>query len=806
MYSPNIQIFTDHVSKHSAQINNCDRDGLTPLYHHAQKGHVSHIQVLLTQKNLDINHADDEGRTAIYIASVNVEDTRMTTKCLEHDKYQQHKIDMKSSRHFKIVNLLLDAGALDTIYSAAARGDVVALKNIVDICRVDINRPKQNGATALFSAAQSCRVEVIKYLCSLPDIDVNLCNIKGTSPLCRASEQNLIGRKECVSILINSGAIDSPHSSAARGDVAALSQFLTNQAADINDINATTKIDGTTILYTACQAGRLPIVDLLLSHPTIDVNKEADDGWTPLIHASQEGHTHIIKRLLQVRSLNINKSTKKQTTAISVASQRGHLDIVALFVNRYDCDINICDWNGFSPLYIASQRGHHAVVRCLLTHSQINKSSRTENNWTPLLTASNNGHYQVVQELLDAGVDVNESLDHLRGGSTSLYVASKLGHVQIVQLLLTKQEINIYGNTRFRASRAPGRSNDRSALKVVVQSNTANKLKILNILLKDDRMTSNVNHLNQVMNQAADLNDIETLTCFINHGIGDTHAKLDNWTPTGNSNVINWYNRCNSNTKSQLYLKANNCYTDFIGMCTFFKCAYAARRLENQKSSLKIFKLRWPLQVQHIICSYLETKKPIQIIMERISTIYSVTCNLECNDGRETPLTMACLNDDALSVQMLLKQPNIDINKTNIHSCTPLICAAKMANLRCVHFLLKHSKQHQIHACYDDSFSYVDLCEKRVMLEDTFLQWKTSLTSFQPSEKSIKCFKDGKFGFCTVEELKKCRRQQCLNKLRKWQMKEKEYHFSLFEKQQKEAEEEQRIRALLCPSVIGTRN
>ena len=63
----------------------------------------------------------------------------------------------------------------------------------------------------------------------------NLCNIKGTSPLCRASEQNLIGRKECVSILINSGAIDSPHSSAARGDVAALSQFLTNQAADIND-------------------------------------------------------------------------------------------------------------------------------------------------------------------------------------------------------------------------------------------------------------------------------------------------------------------------------------------------------------------------------------------------------------------------------------------------------------------------------------------------------------------------------------------------------------------------------------------
>ena len=34
-------------------------------------------------------------------------------------------------------------------------------------------------------------------------------------------------------------------------------------------------------------------------------------------------------------------------------------------------------------------------------------------------------------------------------------------------------------------------------------------------------------------------------------------------------------------------------------------------------------------------------------------------------DRRETPLTMACLNNDELSVQMLLKQPNIDINKTN---------------------------------------------------------------------------------------------------------------------------------------------
>ena len=66
-------------------------------------------------------------------------------------------------------------------------------------------------------------------------------------------------------------------------------------------------INGFTPLHIAVQQGRLEIVDRILQHPAIDVNKVFKDKHTALTVACGSGHLEIVETLLKQNEIEVNK-------------------------------------------------------------------------------------------------------------------------------------------------------------------------------------------------------------------------------------------------------------------------------------------------------------------------------------------------------------------------------------------------------------------------------------------------------------------------------------------------------------------
>jgi hypothetical protein len=92
-------------------------------------------------------------------------------------------------------------------------------------------------------------------------------------------------------------------------------------------------VEGDTPLYIACENNRIKIVELLLSHQEIDVNKDFDNK-TPLYIACDQGHIEIVQLLLARPEIDVNKDFNN-TTPLHIACEKGHIEIVKLLLAHY---------------------------------------------------------------------------------------------------------------------------------------------------------------------------------------------------------------------------------------------------------------------------------------------------------------------------------------------------------------------------------------------------------------------------------------------------------------------------------------
>jgi hypothetical protein len=96
---------------------------------------------------------------------------------------------------------------------------------------------------------------------------------------------------------------------------------------------------------------------------------------------------------------------------------------------------NGCPWKpprNEKAMIIAAQEGQETVVRALLeAGADVNKT--LDKGATPLYIAAQNGLEAVVRALMEAGADVNKAMDN---GGTPLNVAAQNGHAAIVRALI----------------------------------------------------------------------------------------------------------------------------------------------------------------------------------------------------------------------------------------------------------------------------------------------------------------------------------------------------------------------------------
>ena len=138
--------------------------------------------------------------------------------------------------------------------------------------------------------------------------------------------------------------------------------------------------------------------------------------------AARVGNLEAVKALL-ARGANPNAQERRDQTALMWAAAEGHATSCALI--EAGSAINATLASGFTPLFFAVREGHIDVVRVLLEAGvNVNETLKPKedrpaptvgtsykpvrNGTSPLLLAVENGHFELAIALVEAGADPND--------------------------------------------------------------------------------------------------------------------------------------------------------------------------------------------------------------------------------------------------------------------------------------------------------------------------------------------------------------------------------------------------------------
>ena len=290
-----------------------NRFGGTALIPAAERGHVEIVQELLTRTNVDVDHVNDLGWTALLEAII---------------------LSNGGERHQQIVQLLVDHGA-------------------------DINIPDKAGITPLEHAQTRGFTEIVSILHHAMMRDMQVIT---------AAER---GDIETVRRLLDQGASVTARegngrtaliAAAYRNDLPIV-ELLIQAGADVNLQDNTQQ----SAYLIATSDGYLELLQRTLQ---AGANVHGTDSYngTGLIRAADRGHVEIIQELLKT-DIQIDHINNLGWTALLEAIILGdggprHTEVVRLLVEA-GADVNLADANGVTPLAHARQRGHQQMVEIL---------------------------------------------------------------------------------------------------------------------------------------------------------------------------------------------------------------------------------------------------------------------------------------------------------------------------------------------------------------------------------------------------------------------------------------------------------
>ena len=219
------------------------------------------------------------------------------------------------------------------------------------------------------------------------------------------------------------------------------------------DVTAT-EPDGTTPLHWAVHANDPGIVELMLAAGA-DAAATNRYGVAPIALACVNGNAAVVRLLLDA-GVDPNTTLAEGETALMTAARTGALDLVELLLDR-GADVNAAEaWRGQTALMWAAAEGHAHLIPAMLSHGA-EVSARSARGWTPMLFAIREGEIGVVQTLLEAGVDVEESLpvieERRRGGTSAergatglnaFLLAAANAHYELAALLVDRgADVNV---------------------------------------------------------------------------------------------------------------------------------------------------------------------------------------------------------------------------------------------------------------------------------------------------------------------------------------------------------------------------
>lgn len=214
-----------------------------------------------------------------------------------------------------------------------------------------------------------------------------------------------------------------------------ITKFLIESGAKVNThiINKRKKLSDTP-LHHAAKNGHTDIIELLLSHGA-NIHAKNEYGGTALQTAVYHKQLAIIELLLQ-RGAYIDEKKNDGTTSLHTAVEGGDLNVIELLLkNKANVDAAIISSrkDGQTALHMAAEKGRDKIVDLLIKY-RATVNAKTKNGVTPIWIATQHGHDKVVKALLDNGACVDTR--DITSGKTILFLAVEMGILKIVRYIL----------------------------------------------------------------------------------------------------------------------------------------------------------------------------------------------------------------------------------------------------------------------------------------------------------------------------------------------------------------------------------
>ena len=137
----------------------------------------------------------------------------------------------------------------------------------------------------------------------------------------------------------------------------------------------------TTPLLEATAIGNTDVVEILLGHQDIDVNRGVS-GLTPLYVSSTRGYASIVELLIRHPNTNVNEvSSRGGMTALGIACHFGHTEVAKMLLRCKKTDVDARNmtliWQGEeeiavkAPLDYAKERGFDDIVKAFETRDNL---------------------------------------------------------------------------------------------------------------------------------------------------------------------------------------------------------------------------------------------------------------------------------------------------------------------------------------------------------------------------------------------------------------------------------------------------
>ena len=397
--------------------------GSTALFEAARAGHLEMVKWLVSRGG-DPDHTNEWGDSPANEAA--------------------------SMGHWNVVWYLADHGAdlkrtsehaHSTILLSAIRHRSTAALKELQRRGVDMKQKSWNGATAIHEAARIGESDMLEWLVSSTDLDVNATNDQGEGAI---QEAAMMGHADAVMRLIRAGAdTGSPGSQQAASLV---QSAVTHSNLDLlkllssrGSLELGPDKHGRVPLIEAVRSGDKAVVEWLLEKGANASAVSGSGEETPVAIAAMENHFDLLWRLADAGA-DLKVLNEYGGNALLSAAHHGRDEDVAKLLDR-GLDVNHANHRGDTALTIAASRGDVKLLELLLKRGA-SAEPRGARKDTVLIRAARFRRDEATTFLLEqSGKAIQPPLDLNsvnKRGDTALLEAIRAASVEVATLLLEK--------------------------------------------------------------------------------------------------------------------------------------------------------------------------------------------------------------------------------------------------------------------------------------------------------------------------------------------------------------------------------